>query len=273
MLENVNLNRRLSREEYNQALPVLQRRLYDLEKTCWDRKIPSLIVLEGWDAAGKGGAISSLTQRLDPRGFKVYSIQPPRTFEQGFPWLWRFWLKLPSSGEMAIFDRSWYGRVLEDRVTKAVPKAVWRAAFRDINDFERMLADDGAVILKFFLHIAKKEQKRRFKKLEANPLEAWRVTKEDRARHQRYDDYLAAIEEMLELTEAEYARWTIVEATSRWWARKKIFATIIGALEQRLGRAAPPYDSAEDIAEREADLRAAMESLDTSTEGSDAGDA
>jgi polyphosphate kinase 2 (PPK2 family) len=261
MLENVNLKLELSREAYAKALPALERRLYDLEKACWDQKVPSIVVLEGWDASGKGGAISALTQRLDPRGFKVYSIQPPRPFEQEFPWLWRFWLKAPTRGEMAIFDRSWYMRVMMERVEQAVPKPAWRAAFEDINDFERMLADDGTVIVKFFLHIGKHEQKRRMKKLEADPLEAWRVTAEDRARHRKYDRYLAAAEEMLALTEAEYAPWTIVEATSRWWARNKIFSSVIAALENRLGAAAPPYRASEDIAKREADLRAAMESL------------
>jgi polyphosphate kinase 2 (PPK2 family) len=279
MLENVNLKRHLPREEFAQALPGLQRRLYDLEKACWDHKIPSIIVFEGWDASGKGAAIAALTQRLDPRGFKVYSIQPPRSFEQEFPWLWRFWLKVPGRGEMAIFDRSWYVRVLQGRVDQRVPHSIWRAAFQDITDFERMLADDGAVILKFFLHISQKEQKRRFKKLESDPLEAWRVTKEDRARHRKYDQYVVAIEEMLALTEADFAPWTIVEATSRWWARKRIFDTIIAALEHRLGAAAPPYDRLEDIAANEADLRAAAESLesadslDHSEEHSDVGDA
>jgi AMP-polyphosphate phosphotransferase len=262
MLENVNLKRHLPREEFSQILPALQRRLYDLEKACWDHKVPSIIVLEGWDASGKGTAIAALTQRLDPRGFKVHNVQPPRTYEQEFPWLWRFWLKIPGRGEMAIYDRSWYGRVLEDRVERTVPRAVWRAAFQDIADFERMLADDGTVILKFFLHISRKEQKRRFAKLGADPLEAWRVTKEDRERHRRYEAYLPAIEEMLALTEAEYAPWTIVEATSRWWAQKRIFEGVIAALERRLGADAPPSKRSEGIAVDEADLRAAMASLD-----------
>jgi polyphosphate kinase 2 (PPK2 family) len=270
MLENVNLKRRLSREDYNRELPGLQRRLYDLQKACWDHKISSAVILEGWDAAGKGGAISSLTQRLDPRGFKVYSIQPARTFEQGYPWLWRFWLKVPNRGEMVIFDQSWNGRVLEDRIEQRVPKPAWRAAFRDIIDFERMLAEDGTVMLKFFLHISKKEQKRRLKKMQEDPLQSWRVTKEDRARQRKYDEYLVAVEEMLETTEAEHAPWTIVEATSRCWARKKIFDTIIAALEHRLGRAAPAYEPSEEVIEREADLRAASESLDSSKEGADA---
>jgi AMP-polyphosphate phosphotransferase len=119
----------------------------------------SIVVFEGWDAAGKGGAISTLTQRLDARGFKVYATQAPRTLERGFPWLWRFWLKVPSRGEMVIFDQNWYSRVLAERVEGLISQRAWRAAYRDINDFERMLADDGTVILKFFFHISEKEQK------------------------------------------------------------------------------------------------------------------
>ena len=260
MLENVNLKRKISRDQYEKTLPGLQRRLYDLEKACWDSKVSSIVVFEGWDAAGKGGAISTLTQRLDPRGFKLYSTQLPRTFEQARPWLWRFWLKVPNRGEMVIFDQSWYGRVMMERVEGIVDEATWKAAYSDIIDFERMLADDGTVIMKFFLHIAKKEQKKRFEKMAKDPLEAWRVTKDDWARHRQYEQYCEAAEEMLERTEAEYAPWTIVEATSRGWARKKIFETIIDALERRLGKNAPPRASG-DIQARDADLRAAMDSL------------
>ncbi len=261
MLENVNLKKSLSREEYKLALPGLQQRLYDLEKTCWDLGVPSVIVFEGWDAAGKGTTISALTQRLDPRGFKMYPITAARTYEQQRPWLWRFWLKVPNCGEMVIFDHSWYGRVLEDRVEGTVPEKAWRDAYRDIIEFERMLADDGAAILKFFLHISRKEQKDRFQAIENDPLEAWRVTDADWARHRKYDEYLTATEEMLELTESEFAPWTIVEATSKWHARKKIFEAIINALEKRLGADAPPRIEGRGTEAKDDDLRQAMESL------------
>jgi polyphosphate kinase 2 (PPK2 family) len=260
MLENVNLKKKMAREEYKEAEPLLQRRLYDLEKACWDQRISSIVLFEGWDAAGKGGTIGALTQRLDPRGFKMYAVNPPRTYEQARPWLWRFWLKAPNRGEMTIFDRSWYMRVLDDRVEGAAPEDVWRAAYRDIIEFERMLADDGTVILKFFLHISRKEQKDRFQEILEDPLEAWRVSDDDWARHKKYDRYLEAVEEMLELTESEYAPWTIVEATSRWWARHKVFTTIIAALEAKLGAAAPPRD--DEAAQRGADIRAAMDVLE-----------
>jgi polyphosphate kinase 2 (PPK2 family) len=261
MLENINLKKQISREEYKRCLPALQRRLYDLEKACWDHGVPTVIVFEGWDASGKGTTIATLTQRLDPRGFKLYPITPPRTYEQQRPWLWRFWLKVPNRGEMVIFDGSWYGRVLEERVEHTAPEKAVRAAYRDIVEFERMLADDGTVILKFLLHISRKEQGKRFKAIEADPLEAWRVAEPDWARHRKYDEYLAAMEEMLELTESEYGPWTIVEATSKWYARKKVFQTIIAAMEERLGADAPPRTEGAEGAMEDEDLRVAMESM------------
>ena len=261
MLENINLDKKLSREEYKAALPLLQQRLYELEKACWDHGVPTVVVFEGWDAAGKGTTIATLSQRLDPRGFKLYPITAPRTYEQQRPWLWRFWLKVPNRGEMVIFDNSWYRRVLAERVENAVPEKAWRQAYRDISEFERMLAADGAAIVKFFLHISRKEQKRRFKAIEADPLEAWRVSKEDWARHKDYDRYLVAAEEMLEMTESEYAPWTIVEATSKWYARRKVFDVLIAAMEQRLGADAPPRTALSEDSARDAELREAMESL------------
>jgi polyphosphate kinase 2 (PPK2 family) len=234
MLEKVDLGLKLTKEEYKRLIPRLQRRLYDLEKACWDANMPSIIVFEGWDAAGKGTSINKLTSRLDPRGFKLYPIREARTFEKHLPWLWRFWLKTPNYGEMAIFDRSWYGRVLVERVEGLTPVQEWRKGYRDIVDFERALADDGYVIAKFWLHISKAEQKRRFKRLEKNPLKSWHVQPEDWEHHRKYTEYLLAVEEMLERTDTEWGPWTIVEATDRRWARVKIFQTIIQRLEEAL---------------------------------------
>ena len=261
MLENINLARKLSRDEFKGILPGLQERLYDLEKACWDQNVPTIVVFEGWDASGKGTAIGALTQRLDPRGFKLYPITAPRTYEQQRPWLWRFWLKVPNRGEMIIFDHSWYRRVLADRVERTIPEKAWRQAYPDIVEFERTLADDGTVILKFFFHISRKEQRKRFAAIDADPLEAWRVTDADWARYKKYDAYLAASEEMLEQTDTEYAPWTIVEATSKWYARRKLFETIIAALEKRLGADAPPRMESAVATSKDADLRAAQESL------------
>ena len=262
MLEQVNLDRKMPRKRYKQILPGLQRRLYDLEKACWDNKIPSIVLFEGWDAAGKGSAISTLTERLDPRGFKLHLIRASRTYEQQYPWLWRFWRKIPNYGEMAIYDMSWYGRVLVERVEGLTDEKHWRKAYRDIVEFEQNLADDGTVIIKFWLHISKKEQKKRFKALEKDPLESWRVTDEDWERHRKYDDYLVAAEEMFERTDSEYGPWTIIEATNRWFARRKIIDTLIRVLENRLGDAAPPPRKPAARDKKDIRLREAMDTAE-----------
>jgi polyphosphate kinase 2 (PPK2 family) len=265
MLEKVDLTKRLPKAEYKARMPLLRSRLYDLQKACWDANIPSVIVYEGWDAAGKGTSINLLTQRLDPRGFKLYAIQAPRTYETHMPWLWRFWLRLPNYGEMAIFDRSWYGRVLVERIEGLTPEAQWRKGYRDIVDFERAIADDGYVMIKFYLHISKQEQKRRFKMLEKDPLESWHVQSEDWEHHRKYTEYVVAIEEMLERTDTEWGPWTIVEGTDRRWARVKIFETIVHRLEEALRERGQPLperysDHVDDEnAELEAELDAEVE--------------
>ncbi len=240
MLEKVDLTQKLSKQEYEARLPRLRDRLYDLQKACWDAAIPTVIVFEGWDAAGKGTSINCLTQRLDPRGFKLYAIQAPRTYETHMPWLWRFWLKLPNYGEMAIFDRSWYGRVLIERVEGLASDDEWRNAYRDIVNMEHTIADDGYVVTKFFLHISKKEQLRRFKRLEKDPLKSWHVQPEDWEHHHKYGEYVTATEEMLERTDTEWGPWTVVEATDRRWARVRIFETIIRRLEEALEKRGLP---------------------------------
>lgn len=236
MLEKVDLSKRLPRKEYKARMPALGSQLFELQKRCWETGIPSVVIFEGWDAAGKGTSISALTRQLEPRGFQLHPIQAPRTYEKHMPWLWRFWIKLPNYGQMAIFDRSWYGRVLVERVEGLTPENEWRTAYRDIVDFERTITDDGYVVIKFWLHISKEEQRRRFKVLERDPLTAWHVQPEDWEHHRKYDSYLLAVEEMLERTETEWAPWTIVEATDRRWARVKIFETVIRCLEEALQR-------------------------------------
>ena len=240
MLENVDLSLSLEKQTYKLQIPVLSSRLFEVQKASWDARIPVIILFEGWDAAGKGTSIQKLTESLDPRGFKLYPIRAPRTSEKKHPWLWRFWLKSPARGEWAIFDRSWYGRVMVERVENLTPEADWRRAYRDIVDFERTLADDNTLIVKFFLHISMTEQKRRFEKLSKDPLTAWHVTAEDWEHHRRYDDWFAAYQEALENTDSEWAPWTIVEATDRRFSRIKIFSTIIRALEEKLNL--PPVE-------------------------------
>jgi len=235
MLEQVDLDLSLSKTEYQRRLPALQQRLYDLEHAMFQAGVPVAVVFEGWAAAGKGGAINVLTERLDARGFRVVSITPPRTLETHYPWLWRFWLKIPAYGQMVIYDTSWYRRVLIDRINKTIGKSERERAYQDIAEFEEQLANDGTVIVKFWLHIGKKEQARRFKNLLKKKLTAWQVSEEDAAQHKAYNKYLKAVEEMLARTDSPYAPWTIVEATDRYHTRVKVFQTLIRALEARLG--------------------------------------
>jgi polyphosphate kinase 2 (PPK2 family) len=255
MLDKIDLNQKLDKKTYQRIMPVLENRLFDVQKASWDARIPVVILFEGWDAAGKGTSIQKLTSPIDPRGYKLYPIRAARTYEKKHPWLWRFWLKIPARGEWAIFDRSWYGRVLVERVENLVPESEWRRAYRDIVDFERTLADDGTLIVKYFLHISKQEQKRRFNKLTKDPLSAWHVTPEDWEHHYRYDDWLLAYEEAFERTETEWGPWTIVEATDRRFTWVKIYQTVITCLEERLGwphLVLPTEDEEEDGLQEEA---------------------
>jgi len=240
MLEQINLDQSIPKAEYKRRLPQLQARLYDLEHAVFNARIPAAILFEGWAAAGKGSTINVLAERMDPRGFRVVPITPPRTAEMRYPWLHRFWLKIPAYGQIVVYDTSWYRRVLIDRINKTVSKREWQDAYEDIRDFEKQLADDGAVLLKFWLHISEAEQTRRFKKLLKDKLTAWQVADEDAAQHKKYKKYLTAVEEMLARTEGPHAPWIIVEATDRYYTRIKVFETIISALERRLGDQAPP---------------------------------
>lgn len=234
MLDKLDLNRKISKAAYKRVMPELEQRLFDLQKLSWDAQLPVALIFEGWDAAGKGTSIGKLTSPLDPRGYKLYPIRAARTYEKKRPWLWRFWTKTPAHGEWAIYDRSWYGRVLVERIEKLTPEAEWRRAYRDITDFEHTLADDGALIIKFFLHISKSEQKKRFNALTKDPLEAWRVTAEDWDHHYRYDEWLLAYEEAFERTDSEWGPWMIVEATQRRFTTYKIYETVIRHLEECL---------------------------------------
>jgi len=240
MLEKVDLSLTVSRIAYKRRIAQLQERLYDLVHAAFQRRIPAMIVFEGWAAAGKGGTINVLTERLDPRGVRVVPISPPRSSEMRYPWMWRYWQKIPAYGQMVIYDTSWYRRVLTDRVGKAVKKSAWKEAYQDIVEFESMLGAEGTLIRKFWLQISKKEQSRRFKKLLASPLTAWQVAGEDAAQHKGYERYASAVEEMLARTDFPHAPWIIVEATDRYHTRIKVFEEIVRAFEDRLAAHVPP---------------------------------
>jgi polyphosphate kinase 2 (PPK2 family) len=242
MLDQIDLDCAIDRREYKQRIRGLQTRLYDMEQALFEARIPALIVFEGWAGTGKISMISVLTRRLDPRGLRVHPVTPPRTYEQQYPWLYRFWLKTPSYGRMAIYDRSWYREVLASRGRRDITAQVWRARCEDIVAFERQLADDGAIIIKFWLHLSRKEQNRRFRKLLSDRLTAWQVTDEDRWQNKHYGRLRAAVEDLLARTDAPYAPWTILPATSNHYARVTAGETILAALESRLGRRAQPAD-------------------------------
>ncbi|MEP7359679.1 MAG: hypothetical protein ABI847_20675 [Anaerolineales bacterium] len=244
MLEYVDLKQSVPKDEYKQRLEPLQQRLYALQAQIFEQRIPVALVFEGWAAAGKGTSLNTLAARLDPRGFRVVPIVPPRTIELAYPWMWRYWLRIPAAGQMVGYDTSWYRRVLIERLTGTLKRRQWQAAYDDIRDFEAQLAADGTIILKFWLHISKKEQKKRFKKLQASKLTAWQVTPEDEAQHADYDAYSQAVEDMLARTEAPHAPWTIVAATDRYYTRLKIIETIVQSLALRLGASAEPAPAA-----------------------------
>ena len=234
MLELLNLSQRVKKTEYKKEKDALELKLAELQRTAHERGIPLLIIFEGWDAAGKGTLINELILPLDPRGFKVHSSLRPTAEEQLYPFLWRFWNRIPQYGQIAVLDRSWYCRLLDERIEQKTKKSVVDQTFRDVTAFERQLSDDGAIIIKFFLHISRDEQKKRLKKLMKNPATAWRVTEDDRRRHRRYKSYFKAIEDMLAASDTGFAPWTVVEAHDRRFATLKIFRTVIERIERKL---------------------------------------
>jgi polyphosphate kinase 2 (PPK2 family) len=234
MFEKIDLTQKLSREEYAERMPELQKQLHLLQRRCRRAKLASIIVFEGWSACGKGRVINRLTERLEPRGFTLHNIVAPRTHEKRMPWLCRFWSKIPNWGEMAIFDGSWYRRVLLEELEKELTDAEYQRAFNDIRSFESALADDRYLIVKFFLHIDKSTQKKRLKKLASDPLMEWRVKEKDWRQHRKYDKYLLAIEDMIRFTDAGQAPWVIIEARNQRWARVKVLQTLTVHLERGL---------------------------------------
>ena len=236
MLEKVDLSKELSKEEYKSKMTRLESKIGRLQRECKALNIPVIIVLEGFGAAGKGLQIGKLIQSMDPRGFQVYPIKNETEEERMHPFLWRFWKKTPERGRIAIFDGSWYRRVLIDRFEKRTKGKELPEAFHSINSFEKQLADDGNVIIKLFLDISKKEQKKRFAKLQKNRETAWRVTQGDLERNAKYDEYAAMMEDMLFKTDTDYAPWTIIEATDRRFATVKIYTTVIKAMADQIER-------------------------------------
>jgi polyphosphate kinase 2 (PPK2 family) len=195
-----------------------------------------VMVYEGWDAAGKGGNIKRVTEKLDPRGYEVFSIAAPKGEDATHHYLWRFWrrLKPPDEKQILIFDRSWYGRVMVERIERFCTEAEWKRAYREINEFERQLVDFGMIVVKFWIHIGPDEQLRRFEQREATPYKAWKLTDEDWRNRDKWDAYETAVNDMLLKTSTVTAPWTIVEGNDKWFARVKTLHTLVEALSQAL---------------------------------------
>jgi polyphosphate kinase 2 (PPK2 family) len=221
-----------NKDGYEERLKKLQLRLLLLQRRLYQKQRRAVVVLEGWDAAGKGGAIRRLTERLDPRGFRVWPVGAPTREEQGRHYLWRFWQKLPAPGEFAVFDRSWYGRVLVERVEGFASKPEWRRAYDEINQFEKTLVDDGCPVVKIFLHITRKEQLKRFKERQKNPYKNWKIGPDDWRNRKAWSRYEKAIDEMFERTDTGSAPWILVAANHKWYARTEVLDRVADALEE-----------------------------------------
>jgi polyphosphate kinase 2 (PPK2 family) len=231
ILDELDQNRSIDQEEYKERVKEYQLELLTLQRALIESKHNVIVVVEGPDAAGKGGAIRRFVEKLDPRAYRVYSIVKPTQEEYRHHYLWRFWNKLPSYGEIAIFDRSWYGRVLIERVEGFATGAEWKRGYREINEFERLLVDDGTLIVKLYLHISKEEQLERFKRREADPLKHWKITEEDWRNRRKWDEHNEAAQDMFEQTSTPFAPWTVVEANFKWYARLKVLKTAIKAMQ------------------------------------------
>ncbi|MGQ9368860.1 polyphosphate kinase 2 family protein [Azospirillum sp. A39] len=233
-----------NRTEYDKRLAKLQKDLLRIQQTYWHEKRRAIIVFEGWDAAGKGGCIRRLTEPLDPRGFHVWPIAAPTAEEQGKHYLYRFWNKLPAPGTFAVFDRSWYGRVMVERIEGFATKAEWKRAYDEIVEFERMLTDDGVRIVKLFLHISADEQLNRFRERLVNPYKRWKLTEEDLRNRARWDDYIKAAEQMFDRTSVDAAPWHAIPANSKWFTRVHVLELVTAALKRGVDVAPPPIDAA-----------------------------
>ena len=221
-------------EAYRAELKRERKKLQKLHSRLYREKVPVVLGFEGWDASGKGGAIRRLSWALDPRGFDVVPIAAPTPEELSRPYLWRFWRQLPKDGHVVLFDRTWYGRVMVERVEGLTPEARWSMAYDEINEFERELSRWGAVVLKFWLQIDQDTQLRRFEDRQSTPEKQYKITEEDWRNRKKWPQYELAVDEMLQKTSTEYAPWILVEGNDKKYARLKVLRTVRKALERRL---------------------------------------
>jgi len=239
MLENIDMNKTLQKKAYKTAMDELEPRLAGLQQELMDKKMPVMIVFEGWSASGKGTLISKVLYPLDPRHFNVYTMEKLTDAELFRPALWSYWTKIPSKGRIALFDKSWHRMALPDGVAKWKLSPSEREGFYyDVNAFEEQLTNDGTLIIKFFLHISKEEQKKRFQELEKNDSTKWRVDADDRKQNQEYEAHLSLFESMIQQSNSGKTKWAIVEANDKYYATVKVYETIIAKIEEELARRA-----------------------------------
>jgi len=241
-LDKVDLTRELDRDGYEEKLAVLQLKLQTIQQAYLFSGDSAVIVMEGWDAAGKGGTIRRMSAVLDPRGFKVWPIAAPRHYHLERHYLLRFWERLPPRGAISVFDRSWYGRVLVERVEGYATAAEWGRAYDEINDFEHLLTDDSMRVVKFFLHISPEEQLKRFEARLREPLKRWKLSYEDFRNRKKWDEYEDATNEMLERTSSKRAPWHVIPANDKKWARIEILKTIVKTLARGVDLKPAPLD-------------------------------
>ncbi len=221
-------------ESYKKQLKSLQCRLGELHNRLYRKKVPAIIAYEGWDAAGKGGNIKRLTGALDPRGYEVHPIASPEPHEKARHYLWRFWNRIPKTGHIAIFDRTWYGRVMVERLEGFCSENDWMRAYNEMNEFEKELHDWGAVIIKFWVQIDKDTQLQRFTDRQNTPEKQWKITDEDWRNREKWDQYEDAVNEMIQKTSTSYAPWYILESVDKKYARIKALQIVVDALEKAL---------------------------------------
>ena len=225
----------LDRDTYKKELKELQERLFRLENIMYQKRVPLILMYEGWDAAGKGGSIKRVAQALDARAYTIFPSPAPTKPELAHPHLWRYWIHLPKAGHVGIYDRSWYGRVLVERIEGFATTEQWTRAYAEINAFERDLVDWGAILLKFWVDVSQEEQLRRFEERQKDPAKQWKITEEDWRNREKYPQYKAAIDDMFRLTSTSYAPWYVLESDDKRYARVKALRYIVRALEERLG--------------------------------------
>ncbi len=234
VLAGVDLTKALTREEYKEKRKKLQDRLAYLHNEMYRHRIPVILAFEGWDAGGKGGAIKRLTEAIDPRGYEVCPTASPNDIERAHHYLWRFWEKVPKAGHLAIFDRTWYGRVMVERIEGFCSEADWKRAYAEINQMEASWVEAGCVVLKFWLHIDKDEQERRFTERMNTPEKQWKITDEDWRNRAKWDLYEEAVDDMVVKTSTPNAPWILVSGNNKYYARIQVLETVVEAIEKRL---------------------------------------